>query len=41
MVTRKTDGQSATKRVDANAFVGVGKLDSSLFAQFLVRSNAT
>ena len=41
VVTRKTDGQSATKRVDANAFVGVGKLDPTLFAQFLVRSNAT
>lgn len=41
VVTRKTDGQSATKRVDANAFVGVGKLDPTLFAQFLIRSNAT
>ncbi len=24
-----------------NAFVGVGKLDPTLFAQFLIRSNAT
>jgi hypothetical protein len=41
VVTRKTDGQSATKRIDANAFVGVGKLSAELFPQFLIRSNAT
>lgn len=39
VITRKTTGDQALKRISANAFYGVGKLDAAVAPQFLFKND--
>lgn len=39
VITRKTDGQSATKRVDGNALLGLTTISPNVAPQFLIRND--